>query len=85
MNESNNWNYLSKPMQLSFIACPGIFEPVLEYNILSNKDQEILKIKIQHILQVAIEHGHTTIILSALGCGAWKNPPKQVAYILKQY
>jgi len=39
----------------------------------------MLERKIELILQVAIKHDHSIVILGALGCGAWKNNPIDVA------
>jgi uncharacterized protein (TIGR02452 family) len=32
----------------------------------------------------ALSHGHDSIVLSALGCGAYKNPPKHIAQIFRK-
>jgi len=40
--------------------------------------------KIESIFKTAIYHGHDSLVLGALGCGVFKNPPKQVAEIFKQ-
>tara|TARA_B110000261_G_scaffold132641_1_gene149119 strand:- start:1134 stop:1409 length:276 start_codon:yes stop_codon:yes gene_type:complete len=41
-------------------------------------------IKIETIIQTAIKFKYETIIFGALGCGAWRNPPKHVAQIFKE-
>ncbi|KAF2444248.1 hypothetical protein P171DRAFT_473387 [Karstenula rhodostoma CBS 690.94] len=42
-------------------------------------DKNIMKYKIRLMLRIAAKHGHTMLILGALGCGSFHNPPKDVA------
>lgn len=39
--------------------------------------------KVRTILRAAYENGQTHLALGALGCGAFHNPPKQIAHIFK--
>lgn len=82
-NEKTNWKILSKPIKIDFIACPGIKFPVMKNNMLNEEDIKILEDKIQLICQVAYKSSHDCLILGALGCGAWKNPPEHVAQIFR--
>jgi uncharacterized protein (TIGR02452 family) len=71
--------------QYDFIACPAIKYPFLdEDGLLEEEDSVLLKKKIELIIQVALKHGHDTIIFGAMGCGAWQNPPHEVAKIFKE-
>ena len=41
--------------------------------------RDLTKDKIRTILRIAHFHGHDAVVLSALGCGAFRNPPADVA------
>ena len=41
--------------------------------------RDLSKHKIRTILRIAHFHGHDAVVLSALGCGAFRNPPADVA------
>ncbi len=74
-----------QPFDLDFIACPGIKYPILtNEGKLTQEDIDILEKKIELILQVAQTNNHDVIIMAALGCGAWKNPPHDVAETFKR-
>lgn len=48
------------------------------------KDKETMTLKVRLILQIAKEMGITRLVLGALGCGAYGNPPEEVAKIFKK-
>ncbi|PVH80360.1 hypothetical protein DL98DRAFT_459721 [Cadophora sp. DSE1049] len=48
------------------------------------RDREVMTEKIRLIFQIANEKGITHLILGALGCGAYHNPPEEVAKIFKK-
>ena len=60
-----------------FIACPGI----KYYH--GGKDGLILEAKIRLILDTALHFGYNTVILGALGIGAFGCNPKEVALCFK--
>lgn len=87
--EADGYRFLQRPFKLDFIACPGLKYPQLvqdsedERKHLSDTDKQTLRQKIRLILQVGAETGHDSLVLGALGCGAWNNPPRDVAAIFK--
>ena len=81
--KDTNLNNLNGVRLLSFIACPGIRKPDLVDNKLSTMDSEILYKKIELIFQVAFKNGHDSLVLGALGCGAWNNPVEDVAQMFQ--
>lgn len=44
-----------------------------------DSDRQLMKNKIRLILRIAARNGHTKLVLGALGCGAFRNPPQDVA------
>ena len=74
---------------VAIITAPALRMPALVDGSLSEKDANILKHKIRMVLEVALYNKHTNIILGAMGCGAWKNPPGDVARcfqeVLREY
>jgi uncharacterized protein (TIGR02452 family) len=91
-SEGSDYRFLPQAFKLSFIACPGLKCPELifdsakekEKGRLSEADLSILENKIRLILQVGANEGHDSLVLGALGCGAWRNPPADVASVFER-
>lgn len=83
-SEEHGWAWLSKPYQIDFVCVPGLYFPRVENGRLTEADVRKLKTKINLILQIACTHNHDSVVLGALGCGAWANPPEHVAEIFKE-
>ncbi|KAI8057949.1 hypothetical protein BDF22DRAFT_663010 [Syncephalis plumigaleata] len=82
--DQNNYAFLPEPRTMSFVAVPALKRPNLEKNdagqyTLSAQDREATRDKVRAILNIGLKHGHDAIVLSALGCGAYGNPPSDVA------
>eukprot|EP00658_Telonema_sp_P-2_P061311 TRINITY_DN50021_c0_g1_i1.p1 TRINITY_DN50021_c0_g1~~TRINITY_DN50021_c0_g1_i1.p1 ORF type:complete len:223 (-),score=52.02 TRINITY_DN50021_c0_g1_i1:313-981(-) len=41
--------------------------------------EELTREKLRTSLRMAADHGHTAVVLGAIGCGAFRNPPTKVA------
>lgn len=50
----------------------------------SERDKEMMVAKIRGLFDVAREKGVTHLVLGALGCGAYHNPPTEVARMFKR-
>lgn len=48
---------------------------------LQDRESSILRNKIKTILNIAIENNLYNIVLGAIGCGAYNNPPSEIAEI----
>ena len=89
-SEKENWEIIptNEIQKLDFVACPALKYPetitVNNEKRIFDKDVEILKKKIKLIIQVAVDNHHDTIILGAMGCGAFLCPIKHVANIFKE-
>lgn len=87
--EEDGYPLLSIPFKVSFIAVAAIENPYLKKNSeglyeMDEKDQLLTKEKMRTIFRVAKKHGHRVLVLSALGCGAFCNPPAQVARLFSE-
>ena len=84
-SELAGFSYLEARRELAFIACPGIRHPMLTSDDrLSDIDAGRLREKIRLILAIARDRGHDSVVLGAIGCGAWKCPPDHVAEIFAE-
>lgn len=70
---------------LSCLAMPAIRNPQLKKDgTYRPTDRTKMKEKIRGIMKVALLHNHDSVVLGALGCGAFKNPPDEVAKIFEE-
>lgn len=52
---------------------------ILRYGFENRSDRNLTKSKMRLCLRMAGIHGHTRLVLGALGCGAFRNPTEEVA------
>lgn len=84
--KDKNYDLLSKPFEVACIACAGIHNPKIDwfgsYKMFSNNEDYLLtREKIYAIFKTACLYGHDSLVLGALGCGAFHNPPEVIAQI----
>jgi hypothetical protein len=66
----------------SFVAVAAIRSPKLSsdgQDFALREDRDLMRDKVRAIFRLAIEQGHRTLVLGALGCGAFRNPAVAVA------
>jgi len=69
----------------SFVACPGVKMPRVDSDgRLSPADEAALRRKVRLILDVASAHGHSELVLGALGCGVWGCPARHVVQVFAE-
>jgi len=70
-----------EPLTVSFISVAGLRYPVLTKGKLRKSDYVTMKNKIKMIYRIGQMGKHDTLILGALGCGVFRNPPEDIAKI----
>lgn len=88
--KNKKYEMLSAPFTVSAIAAAGLRKPILDKKgMYDETDQEYMTEIIDNIFKVAYVNKHDILILGALGCGAYGNPPSEVIKIfnacLKKY
>ena len=87
-NESTGYRLTTKPWKVNMIAVAGMNSPHL---VFENGEERIapelvegVKNKIRTIFRIAIDCGQKNLVLGAIGCGAFHNPPKHVAELFRE-
>ena len=81
--KDDNYMDLEKPFSVSMLAAAAIR---YDKRIVSYKphDRAIMQETIMNIFRTAYKNGYDTLILGALGCGAFKNPTHQVVELYNE-
>ena len=78
--ESDGYPLLPYPHQMSFVAVAAVNRPDTdEEGNLTPQMVELTKRKMRTILRIALLNGHDALVMGAMGCGAFRNPPAHVA------
>ena len=84
-SEQKGYALLDKPVSLSFITVAGMNRPDLtDDGMIAGHHVEPIKNKIRTIFRIGLQHGHDSLVLGALGCGAFRNPPRHVARLFHE-
>ncbi|CAF1175267.1 unnamed protein product [Adineta steineri] len=82
--EEIGYPFMDIPMyDVCGIAMAAYRDPKVDKNLLTSKYSIGTRKKIENIFAIAYQHKHDCLVLSALGCGAFRNPPKHIATIFK--
>ncbi len=83
--EAEGYPLLERPFKVCFVAVAALNGPHLTADGDYVESERVGMInKIRTILNIALKFGHKTLVLSAFGCGAFRNPPDKVALLFKQ-
>ena len=85
--EAQGYPLLSQPWKVNFIAVAAHNNPPTTFvngeTRFTAPEVAFMATKARTILRIALNNGQETLVLGALGCGAFHNPPKHVAEIFK--
>jgi len=83
--ENNYYAPLEEPFLVDVVSVAGYRDPYVDENgHIEEAIKNITRNKIKTILNVALINGNDSLVLSALGCGAFHNPPKEIAKLFKE-
>jgi uncharacterized protein (TIGR02452 family) len=86
--EHNGYALLRHPFMTSFVSVAALNHPELIKQsgqfYLDNSLVEPTKEKMRTILRIAGKYGHDSLVLGAMGCGAFANPPNHIAALFKE-
>ncbi|CAF2714671.1 unnamed protein product [Rotaria sp. Silwood2] len=78
--ETTGYAFMNKPLtSVCSLAMAAYRDPNLEGDHLSAKYAAATRKKIENIFAIAYHNKHDSLVLSALGCGAFRNPPYHIA------
>ena len=84
-SEQKGYALFDDPVSLSFITVAGMNRPDLtDDGFIAPYHVEPIKNKIRTIFRMGLVHGHDSLVLGALGCGAFRNPPRHVARLFHE-
>lgn len=82
--KDTNYNLLTTPFRCDFIACPALRKPILMDDCYNKYDRHEMRKRIFNIFDIALHNNNDSLVLGALGCGAFKNPPVEVAELFQE-
>ena len=84
-SELKGYALLEEPVSLSFITVAGMNRPDLTADgMIADHHVGPIKNKIRTIFRMGLANGHDSLVLGALGCGAFRNPPRHVARLFHE-
>ena len=84
-SKQKGYALLDEPVSLSFITVAGMNRPDLTADgMIAEHHIGPIKNKIRTIFRMGLVHGHDSLVLGALGCGAFRNPPRHVARLFHE-
>jgi uncharacterized protein (TIGR02452 family) len=82
--EKHGYKLMEHPVMMSFISVAALNRPDLTPdNHLAPNMIEPTKRKMRTIMRIGLQHNHDSLVLGALGCGAFRNPPRDIAELFR--
>ncbi|CAF4422869.1 unnamed protein product [Rotaria sp. Silwood2] len=83
-SQDNGYDYMNTPLEnVHVLAMSAYCNPKLDGNMLSPKYAIGMRKKIENIFSIAYYNKHDCLILSAFGCGTFKNPSNHIAKLFR--
>lgn len=83
-SEETGYAFMEGPLEnVCSLAMAAYRDPKIDEDKLAPKYAVGTRKKIENIFAIAFHHKHDSLVLSALGCGAFKNPPTYVAELFR--
>jgi uncharacterized protein (TIGR02452 family) len=87
-SESEGYEFKSTPQEIDIISVCAVRRPETKEKFgiftMSKKDTDRTLEKMRIMFRIGIQNGHMCLILSAFGCGAFRNPPEIIANLFSQ-
>lgn len=82
---AQEYAFLDEPFEVGMLISPAPNRPTLNgANYHREEDREQARKVIATQLRVACQKGYETLILGAFGCGAFRNPPHEIASLYRE-
>ncbi len=82
--EREGCKLLEEPFQVNVVSVAAYKNPLLENGKLTTEVRNITANKIRTILNICLINGNDAVVLGAFGCGAYHNPPREMAELFKE-
>lgn len=84
-SEFKGYELMDEPFRAGVISVAAINHPQLDRaGKMRPEDEDLTRDKMRTILRIGMEHCHEALVLGAMGCGAFANPPAEIARLFHE-